>query len=260
MSEKRKAVGPGSRMPRFLRETGAGGFSRIDGTVEFYGRINALLDPSMVVLDFGAGRGVGSEDPAKYRRELRSLRGKAERVIGVDLDAAVLDNPMLDEAHHLSGDEIPLPESSVDLVVADYVFEHLENPATTSLELARILKPGGWICARTPNRWGYIGLGSSLIPESLQLRAILRLQGHAREPKDVFPTAYRLNTMRSIRMHFSGFDNYSYAYNPDPAYFGQSPLVNRVAAYVARLLPEAVSSVLMVFLRKRTAGATVLVD
>jgi hypothetical protein len=39
------------------REPGraAGSFSRIDGTVEFYARVNALVDSSTAVLDFGAG-------------------------------------------------------------------------------------------------------------------------------------------------------------------------------------------------------------
>ena len=36
-------------------EVGAGGFTSLDGTIEFYTRINALLAPDMAVLDFGGG-------------------------------------------------------------------------------------------------------------------------------------------------------------------------------------------------------------
>jgi SAM-dependent methyltransferase len=240
-------------LAQFLQERGAGGFSRIDGTIEFYARVNALLDPSMAILDFGAGRGAGAEDPVPYRRELRSLRGKVKWVIGVDVDPVVLENPLLDEAHVLSENQIPLGESSVDLVLADYVFEHLENPVPTSREIARILKPGGWVCARTPNRWGYIGLGSALIPGSLQTRVVSKVQGSARQREDIFPTRYRLNSFRHVEKYFSGvrFQNYTYAYNPEPAYFGTSQRVNSLIGYSLGLLPECLSAILMVFLRKR---------
>ena len=48
----------------------------MDSTIQFYERINALLQPDFVVLDFGAGRGAShSEDRVRYRREL-SVRPK----------------------------------------------------------------------------------------------------------------------------------------------------------------------------------------
>jgi SAM-dependent methyltransferase len=211
-----------------------------------------LVDSSTAVLDFGAGRGAGAEDPVPYRRELRSLRGKVKRVIGVDVDRVVLENPLLDEAHVLSGDEIPLAESSVDLVLADYVFEHLENPTLTAREIARVLKPGGWLCARTPNRWGYIGLVSSLIPDSLQTWLVWKAQGSARSREDIFPTRYRLNSVSALEEHFpaSDFEHYTYGYNPEPTYVGTSPRLNGLARYALELLPERYSAILMVFIRK----------
>ena len=50
---------------RFYPENRAGGFSRCDGTVQFYQRVRALLRPNYVVLDFGAGRGAAYyQDPS----------------------------------------------------------------------------------------------------------------------------------------------------------------------------------------------------
>ncbi|OWY62641.1 hypothetical protein B7486_57335, partial [cyanobacterium TDX16] len=44
---------------RLYPEVGAGGFSRSDGTVEFWSRVQALVTPGAHVLDLGAGRGRG---------------------------------------------------------------------------------------------------------------------------------------------------------------------------------------------------------
>jgi len=141
----------------FFPETAAGGYSRVDGTVEFYGRVNALLQPHMTVLDFGAGRGAGIQDDlVPYRRSLRTLKGKCKRVIGVDVDDAVVGNPGLDESYVIEpGGRIPLENESVELIVSDATFEHITDPSPVTKELDRVLKPGGWLCARTPNRWGY---------------------------------------------------------------------------------------------------------
>ncbi len=151
---------------RVYPEVAAGGFTRVDGTVEFYTRVNALLRSDMVVVDYGAGRGRFMEDEsAPLRRDLRTLQGKVAKVVGLDVDDAVLSNPVLDEAHVINPAALlPLASSSVDLVLSDFTFEHVDDAATVSGELTRILKSGGWICARTPNRFGYIGVGANLFP------------------------------------------------------------------------------------------------
>src|SRR5438093_10285660 len=83
----------------FFPEIEAGGFSRIDSTIQFYERINALVDPEFVLLDFGAGRGAAhSDDVVCYRRELLDFRSKVREVIGADIDPIVTANPVLDRA------------------------------------------------------------------------------------------------------------------------------------------------------------------
>jgi hypothetical protein len=74
-----------------------GGFTAVDGTVAFYVRVNALLQPDMTVLDVGCGRGGYSEDTCAFRRDLRVLRGKVRRVIGIDVEDAGMSNPCVDE-------------------------------------------------------------------------------------------------------------------------------------------------------------------
>lgn len=83
---------------RLQRERGAGGFPMHDGTIEFYGRIRSLLEPGMVVLDFGAGRGAWvHEDTCSYRKQVRDLRDASVRLIGCDVDQAILNKSILEE-------------------------------------------------------------------------------------------------------------------------------------------------------------------
>ena len=80
------------------QENFLGGYTDGDGTVEFYGRINAILKDDYVVLDVGAGRAAWYEDDkCTYRRNLRTLRSKVKCVIAVDVDSAVFDNNSSDE-------------------------------------------------------------------------------------------------------------------------------------------------------------------
>ncbi|HCO43512.1 MAG TPA: SAM-dependent methyltransferase [Gammaproteobacteria bacterium] len=239
---------------RFFPETAAGGFSHIDGTVAFYSRINALLQPDMTVLDFGAGRGRGAqEDPVPYRRQLQVFQGKCQRVIGVDVDPAVAEHPALDEYHVLGDDSaVPLADASVDLIVSDSTFEHIENPAQVAPELHRVLKPGGWLCVRTPNLWGYIGVGANVVPNRWHVAVLKRLQPH-RKAVDVFPTRYRVNTRRAVRRYFpvSLWEHHMYGHFAEPAYFANSRIMWGAMLLLYRLTPRVCAPTWMIFLRKR---------
>ncbi len=235
-------------------EVGAGGYSSVDGNVEFYGRINALLSPQMTVLDFGAGRGyMTAEDVVEYRRSLRILKGKARLVVGADIDSAVAGNPSVD-CSVLVQESAPLPfrTACIDMIVSDFTFEHIADPGPVTQELDRVLKPGGWMCARTPNRWGYIALGSSIVPNRLHAY-VLRVLQPDRASEDIFPTTYRMNTLASIKEYFPAtrYDDYSYYYDAEPAYFGSSVGLNRIARSALRVVPMRCSALLMIFKRKK---------
>ncbi|MCU1353199.1 MAG: hypothetical protein JWM05_2408 [Acidimicrobiales bacterium] len=233
-------------------EIEAGGFSRVDGTVAFYARVNALLDSSMTVVDFGAGRGRAAEDPVAFRRDLERIGNRAGKVIGVDVDEAVLGNPNLDEAHVITpGSPLPFADGSIDLVVSDFTFEHVDDPAWAAAEISRVLRPGGWLCARTPNKWGYIGIPTRLVPNHLHTAVLRRVQPE-KQDRDTFPTAYRLNTVGDLRRHFppASFDHHSYTFDSEPAYFGRSRVAWRIMRIVFRFTPERLRSMLFVFVRK----------
>jgi SAM-dependent methyltransferase len=174
MNDRRQEV-----CARLFPEVQAGGFTRLDGTIEFYSRVNALALKDSVVLDYGAGRGRFFEDPVTYRRDLRLLKGNVARVIGVDVDPVVRLNPAVDDAYCIAQDgRIPVKDGTVDLIVSDFTFEHVERPRAVADELTRVLKPGGWIAVRTPNKYGYVALGARLVPVSrMRERSTYGLKG-----------------------------------------------------------------------------------
>ena len=234
-------------------EKAVGGFTRVDGTIQFYQRVNALIGPNDVLLDLGAGRGVAHQDrEGSYKTKLMNFRGRCGRVIGIDIDPAVYSNPSLDEARLIEDSGIfPCDDNSVDLVLSDYTFEHVEDPTIFSREISRVLKPGGWLCARTPNKFGYISLGANLIPNS-QHKNLLRVLQPNRKELDVFPTRYRLNSRRDLSKHFPDkeWNHFTYTWNAEPAYFGSSKAVWRAAICIFALLPPSLRATLMIFSQK----------
>lgn len=253
MSEDRL---PNRAASRLYPEVAAGGFTRHDGFVDFYFRVSTLIGPDSVVLDFGAGRGAWTDvDLAPAHRELRDLQSKAKRVVGVDVDDVVLQNPTLDEAHLIKpGEPLPLEAESFDLVVSDYVLEHIthEDAPGVAAEMHRVLKPGGWFAARTPNKWGVIGLGARAVPNDLHVKVLGRLQP-GRNAFDVFPTKYAMNTRRDLRRLFptESWELAVYGHASEPQYAGSSVAAWRAASFIDRITPPPLLPTLMIFARKR---------
>ena len=146
-----------------------------------------VLTPEMTVLDLGAGAGIVAQ---------MNFKGLAAQVCGVDLDPRVLENPHLDDAKVSDAGEIPYPDQMFDLVISDNVMEHLAEPVNVLAEIGRVLKPGGRLLFKTPNRWHYMPLIASMTPLAFH-QYMNRKRG--RKSEDTFPTLYRLNSERAVR-------------------------------------------------------------
>jgi SAM-dependent methyltransferase len=233
-------------------ESAAGGFSHRCCTVASYSRVNALL------LNLGAGRGANiAEDMSAYRRMLQTFRGRVARVIGLDLGPVVLDNPDLDEAHVIEiGKRYPLADEFEDVIVSDHVLEHAANPGKFAVEINCILKPGGWFLARTPVRWGYVGLGARIVPNSLHTRFLEKLQPE-RKAEDVFPLVYRMNTRGALRKVFPAdrWHHYTYGFNGDPGYHANNHVLFRLVEIWGWLMPRWLSAKFHVALPKAPSVA-----
>jgi ubiquinone/menaquinone biosynthesis C-methylase UbiE len=234
-------------------EMEAGGFCRNDHMVAFYSRVRALLNPSMTVLEFGAGRGKWSEKLEGYKKRLVNLKGSCECVVGTDVDSAVMQNPMVDMASIFKiGEPLPFEDEQFDMVVSWAVFEHVADAEYYASELARVVKVGGWICAWTPNKWGYVGIGARLVPDKWQVH-LLKFFIPEKKEVDSFPTVYKMNTMTDLDNLFPNdlFRNCSYVFTGPPAYHANRVWLARLWTVYNWFMPAAFGQALHIFLQKR---------
>lgn len=237
---------------RVYPEANVSGFPHLDQEVVFFTQVAALLQSDDVVLDFGAGRGEFMDtDPSAYRRWIQNLRGRCAHVDGCDPDPTVLENLTVDAAAVIEiGKPLPYEDNRFDIIVSRYVFEHIAYPEWAASELLRVLKPGGWICVMTPNKWGYVALAATLVPNSLHVRVLSRVQP-GRPSKDIFPTVYKLNRPSAIRRYFGDRARvFHYSTSAVPSYHFGSSAMMRLFQLVHRLTPPALDVGLRFFIRK----------
>ena len=240
---------------RVYPERAFGGYSRVDGIVEFYGRVQSLLKSNTQVLDIGCGRGKYAEDVCAFRRRLTTLGDEGRHVLGIDVDQAGAENRMIDQFRPIEDvARWPVDDGSIDLAVANAVMEHVEQPDEFFREAHRVLRPGGVLCVRTFNKWNYVGIAARLIPNRHHGRVLGRVQ-EGRKQEDVFPTLYRCNTRGALgrAMRAAGFESHVYSHESEPSYLHFSPLLYRVGAVMHRLTPPMLRWALHAFGRKRDA-------
>lgn len=183
--------------------------------------IEHSVDPSMVVLELGCGR----DAPL-----LRALKGKAKRLIGVDIAGFEYDDPEIELIENDICAMNSIKSGSIDLCISKGVMEHISNIDAAYLEISRILKEGGQYIFLTPNLFDYASVLSLLVPNFLHPFIVRHTEG--RKEVDVFPAYYRSNTRRSIykKGKINGLTVRNFTYlGQYPGYF----LFNRILFYLA---------------------------
>jgi SAM-dependent methyltransferase len=172
--------------------------------------VAARLRPDHALLDAGCGR---------TAPVLASYRGKAQRLIGVDLVDFEGAAPGLELINSDLG-RIPIDDGCIDVVMCRSVMEHIERPAEVYAEMFRVLKPGGVFIFLTANLWDYTALIAKAVPNRFHPWIVARTEG--RKEHDVFPVRYRSNTRRTVHAlaRDAGFDVASFRYlGQYPGYF-----------------------------------------
>jgi ubiquinone/menaquinone biosynthesis C-methylase UbiE len=119
------------------------------------------------------------------------------RVVGVDLDPRVAS--MFHSEFHLgSVSELPFDADVFDLILCEYVAEHVDDPAAMFAEMHRVLRPGGRILMLTPSLYSYKTAAAGLTPHQFHLWMGRIRYGRGHEA-DMYPTLYRCNTRNRFR-------------------------------------------------------------
>jgi SAM-dependent methyltransferase len=159
------------------------------GTIPFHRLCREQIPHGSEILEIGSG-------PSNQTSEALSAIGS---VTGLDIDTDVKNNRWLSKALVFDGRGMPFADESFDACSSNFVLEHVEHPAEHFKEVARVLRPGGMYCFRTPNLFHYVSMGARLMPHSMHLMLANRLRSLDEGTHDPYPTWFRSNTIGKLR-------------------------------------------------------------
>lgn len=142
------------------------------------------------ILEFGVGHGWNLPQQVKYFGKITAVDVTPVAIKESKEYGFKNVNPKL-----VGGEKLPFKNNSFDLIVATETLEHVQDLTATSLELKRILKPGGFILVSVPVYLNLRGISKKI------MEAIL---GEGTwEPAKSHPGGYeRFLTPGKIRSYF----------------------------------------------------------
>lgn len=161
--------------------------------------IASRISEARVTLDLGAG----SVDVAEFWKCDGQTVNTKGLLIALDIELARLKkNP---NRLKLAADArlLPFKNGSIDLIVAENVFEHLEDPGPILTEASRVMKRGGALIFATPKKYSYISIVAALTPMAVHYWHA-KLRDPAADKIDHCVTLYRLNTVKAVATYAGG--------------------------------------------------------
>jgi len=122
----------------------------------------------------------------------RELVSPVAMLAGADVDERIKDHPLLTCRVEALGGALPFRDQTFDLVTANMVVEHIEQPEKFLADMFRVLRPSGRFIFHTPNILFWLTFIAYYTPDAIKKPIIWKLE--QRRPEDVFPTRYTLNT------------------------------------------------------------------
>lgn len=126
----------------------------------------------------------------------------AKKVIAVDIDEQALgENKFANQKFVANAESLPMIKSgSIDVVLSEWVIEHLESPQKVFAETVRILKKGGLYIFETPNTRNFVikiiriaKMFSNKTTQKMSSKYLLD-----KKEEDIYPAYYHANTLEIL--------------------------------------------------------------
>lgn len=157
--------------------------------------VAGLVVPGMAWLDIGCGRELFPNNIGLAE----SLSKRCKRLTGIDPDPTIKENPWVHEKIE-GGIDTYDGQGQFDLVTMRMVAEHIADPAACTKAIARALRPGGLAVLFTVAAASPIPLLTRLAP--MGLRHVVKSWLWGTQPKDTFPTCFKMNSRGALQRQF----------------------------------------------------------
>jgi ubiquinone/menaquinone biosynthesis C-methylase UbiE len=162
---------------------------------EYFAALSAVFPEDARWLDVGCGHNVFT---SWMTTEERQIVSRARFAVGIDLDlASIRTHQTIRDRALCTLENLPFPPDTFNVVSANMVVEHVEDPAAALHAIHRVLKPSGVFAFHTTNRRNPLIRVAARMPQSLKNMLIRVFENRASE--DVYPTWYRFNLSEQIR-------------------------------------------------------------
>jgi SAM-dependent methyltransferase len=144
----------------------------------------------------------------------------AKRRVGIDPDnQALIQNKIMNEKICCRIDNIPDSIDKFDVVIAQWVMEHLEDPKKDIKVISNLCKTGGHFIFMTTNIYSPLMLISKILP--IKIKKIIRRVLLGVDEDDTYPTRYKLNSYSRIEKYLgdAGFRKVELHLIGAPSYF-----------------------------------------
>ena len=144
-----------------------------------------------IILEIGSGSGKGKQN-TDYP--------KAMKIVGIDLDARVLENPHLDEAYHANAYALGevITNTKFDLIYSHMVAEHIDDGKKFVGAQLEFLKNGGKLLHSTVSKYYWTSFINDFVPVRIK-NLLIQTLGSGRNAEDIFPAHYKLNSETDIK-------------------------------------------------------------
>lgn len=194
--------------------------------------LERLIDHRTRWLDIGCGHSIFQEWMRGSVPAQKELLSRCESAIGWD--------PVDDRPHVAGlmkqvspGPTLPFADQSFNLVTANMVVEHVEDPKGFVSEVHRLLSDGGLLVIHTPNLYYFEVFAAHLLPSAVVRKVASLVDG--RNDDDIFKTHYRMNTRKAFE-RLPGFKVQELEIVETAPQFHRVPVLNLVESMVIRSL------------------------